>query len=106
MKPNNKIFICSSNLFHGYKLNIDMNNCDNIDDILKIFKDSLINLLKNNNLEILVKELNNRNLHIHTHTFEDILISDRETLYYICDNCSGDNCNYIKNNILFNSNSF
>jgi hypothetical protein len=100
MKPNNKIFICSSDLFHGYKLTIDMNNCDNVEDILKIFKDSLINLLTNNNLEILVNELDNRNLHIHTHTFEDILISDRETVYYICDNCSG-----VKNNILFNSNS-
>ena len=100
MKPNNKIFICSSDLFHGYKLTIDMNNCDNIEDILKIFKDSLINLLTNNNLEILVNEFDNRNLHIHTHTFEDILISDRETVYYICDNCSD-----VKNNILFNSNS-
>lgn len=100
MKPNNKIFICSSDLFNGYKLTIDLNECDNIKDILKIFKDDLLILLIKNNLDILVQELNNRNLHIHTHTFEDILISDRETQYYICDKCDE-----FKNNILFNSNS-
>ena len=103
MKTNNKIFIYSSDLFNGYKLTIDLNKCDNIKDILKIFKDDLLILLMKNNLDILVQELNNRNLHIHTHTFEDILISDRETQYYICDKC--DKCDEFKNNILFNSNS-
>jgi len=100
---NIKKFICSSDIFQGYNILIDLNECDNIEDILIIFKKSMLKFFEDNSLEILVNKVNNIDLHIHTITFEDILISERNTTFYICENCSCMDCSFIKNNILLKS---
>lgn len=102
-KTNIKQFICSSDIFQGYNILIDLNICDNIEDILIIFKKSMLKLFEDNSLEILVNKVNDINFHIHTHTFEEILISERNTIYYICENNSCMDCSFIKNNILLKS---
>jgi len=100
---NIKKFICSSDIFQGYNILIDLNECDNIEDILIIFKKSMMKFFEDNSLEILVNKVNNIDLHIHTNTFEDILISKRNTTFYICENSSCMDCSFIKKNILLKS---
>lgn len=84
---NIKFFKASSKLFSGYELEIDINYHESIDDIINNFKKSLIEIFKINNFEFLIDEVNKANFHIHSFTFEDILISKRNSIFYICDHC-------------------
>ena len=84
---NNKLFKASSKLFNGYELEINMNYYESIDDIIIHFKKSLIEIFEKYKLEILIEEINKTKFHIHDITFEDILISNRGSLFYICDQC-------------------
>ena len=76
--------ICSSKLFNGYTIEIDVRYYSNIQEIIDYFKNNLYNVLKKNNFEILIVELSKCNFHIHTHTFEEILL-DTSKHIYICD---------------------
>lgn len=78
-------FIASSKLFWGYTQIYDIRLYDNIEDIIKDFHESLLNLFKRNNLEILYEECQGCNFHCHTHTFEEILLADNDI--YFCDHC-------------------
>lgn len=80
-------FIASSKLFWGYTQIYDIRLYDNIKDIIKDFHESLMELLKKNNLEILVEECQKCNFHCHTHTFEEILINLDNKDIYFCDHC-------------------
>ena len=82
---NNKKFIISSELFNGFNIDIDVNFHDSIETILDYTKKIILEILKKNNFENLIDILNKSKLHIHNFTFEDILISKRNTIYYICD---------------------
>ena len=84
---NIKRFICSSELFSSYELDIDVNFYDSIDSIIEHFKDDMIELFNKHRLHGLVEQMNNTRFHIHSYTIEDILISDIGTIYYICDHC-------------------
>jgi hypothetical protein len=78
-------FIASSKLFWGYTQIYDIRLYDNIEDIIKDFHESLMELLKKNNLEILVEECQKCNFHCHTHTFGEILVAENDI--YLCDHC-------------------
>ena len=78
-------FIASSDLFSNFQLEISLYNVSSIDDIIKIFVSSLKEVLENNNLTMLVKILNERNFHIHSYTIEEILTSNYDSIFYICD---------------------
>ena len=84
---NIKRFICSSELFSSYELDIDVNFYDSIDSIIDYFKNDMIELFNKHRLHGLVEQMNNTRFHIHSYTIEDILISDIGTIYYICDHC-------------------
>ena len=84
---NIKRFICSSELFSSYELDIDVNFHDSIDSIIEYFKDDIIELFNKHRLHGLVEQMNNTRFHIHSYTIEDILISEIGTIYYICDHC-------------------
>ena len=84
MKSNIRTFIASSELFSGFSVNIDLNYCNNINEIIHEFKDKLIFILKSFNFEILIEKLETMNFHIHTYGFEDIIISDKSNIFYIC----------------------
>ena len=82
-----RVFIASSELFSGFKTEIQLTEVESIEDIIKIFRSNLNNVLERNHLEILVNKLNDCSFHIHSYSIEDILTSTNETVFYICDHC-------------------
>lgn len=84
MKSNIRTFIASSELFSGFSVDIDLNYCNTINDIIHEFKNKLLFILKSFHFEILIEKLEQINFHIHNYTFEDIIISDKIRKFYIC----------------------
>jgi len=83
---NKKVFTASSELFSGYEVVIDLNNCSSINDIINIFVVDLQKCLEQNKFIVLLEKLQYNQFHIHNYTFEDILNS-QFSAYYICDHC-------------------
>ena len=82
-----RLFVASSELFSGFQVDINITEIDTLDDIVKIFLDRLIKVLKDNKFTMLVKKLNETKFHIHSHTLEEILTSERNTILYVCNHC-------------------
>jgi len=82
-----RVFIASSELFSGFKVEMDIRNIDTLDDIVNIFTDNLKKVLKEYNFEILHDSVNAAKFHIHSHTLEDILVSNKDEIFYVCDHC-------------------
>ena len=83
----NRTFIASSELFSGFKMDINIQSIDTLDHIIKIFTDELKSILKKYNFEILLESVNIKKFHVHSHTLEQILISNKDEIIYICDHC-------------------
>jgi hypothetical protein len=84
----NRTFIASSEIFSGFKINIDIRTINNLQDIVDIFLIKLKKVLELNNFEVLLDKLKYGNSwHIHTHTLEQILIGDSNSVYYVCNHC-------------------
>ena len=58
-----------------------------LDDIIQLVKQDLLDVLQKNNFTNLIDELNKSNLHIHSYTIEEILTSNKDQVFYICDHC-------------------
>ena len=86
-KTNIRKFIASSDLFSGYEVMLDLNYCNSLDDIVNSFYDNLQNCLTLNKFVVLLDELKDCRFHIHTYTLEDIILSDKNMIFYICDHC-------------------
>lgn len=85
MNNEDRLFIASSEIFSDYQLKISLYKIDNLEDIIKIFVSSLKNKLEELNLTNLIKKLSESKFHIHTYSIEDILTSDNDSIFYICD---------------------
>ena len=85
MQEYERTFIASSKLFSGFKTTINITEIDNLDNIISIFINRLMDTLKENNFENLIDELKKSKFHIHTNTIEDILVSNPNELFYVCD---------------------
>ena len=83
----NRTFIASSELFSGFKVEINIQSIDTLDHIIKIFTDELKTVLKKYNFEILLESVNVKKFHVHSHTLEQILILNKDEIIYICDHC-------------------
>ena len=83
----NRTFIASSELFSGFKVEINIQSIDTVDHIIKIFTDELKTVLKKYNFEILLESVNVKKFHVHSHTLEQTLISNNDEIIYICDHC-------------------
>ena len=82
---NNRIFTISDNLFSGFTIMVDLDECESCQDIVNMVQVALQHHL--GEMDILVNKLNGKNFHIHTHTFEDILLSKSDTKFYVCCHC-------------------
>ena len=80
-------FIASSELFSGYSTYIDIQSVSTLEDICEQFKKDLKDVLNQHHFENLLRKLDDCRFHIHSYTIEDILISDLNDLFYICDHC-------------------
>ena len=89
MNKYKRTFVASSEIFSGYKVDIDIRRIETLEDIVEIFIRDLKSVLKKYNLEALLDKLNYGNeWHIHTHTLEEILTSNVDELFYVCNHCN------------------
>ena len=86
-KKDSRLFIASSELFSNFEVEISLYSVSSIDDIVDFFKEELLTVLKKNNFINLIKKLEESNFHIHSFTIEDILVSNPEDIFYVCDHC-------------------
>jgi len=87
MENYERKLIASSELFSGFTINIDITQIETLDDICSYFKKKLKEILTQYNFENLLINLNECNFHIHTHSIEAILTSEKNDIIYICDHC-------------------
>jgi len=80
-------FIASSELFSNFEVNICLYSVASLEDIIKIFNDELIEVFKKNKLTNLINKVETTNFHIHSNSIEDILTSDEDAIFYVCDHC-------------------
>jgi|TARA_B100001094_G_C17908650_1_gene660104 hypothetical protein len=85
MVNEKRLFIASSEIFSDYQLEISLFNVSTLEDIINLFILSLKERLEELNLTNLIKKLSESNFHIHSHTIEDILTSEDDSIFYICD---------------------
>ena len=83
-----RLFVASSDLFSGFKVHIDIRYIDTLDDIVNIFLSELRMVLKANNFENLLNRIVDKEFHIHSHTLEQILISNQDDIFFVCNHCS------------------
>jgi hypothetical protein len=69
---NKKIMQFSCDLMWGYKVEIDLDDCDTLDDIVVMAKASLYSFLESNNLQVLKEKIDIINYHIHDVSLQDI----------------------------------
>ena len=84
---NKRIFVASSELFSGFRVSIDIRYIDTLDNIVKIFLDELKLVLKQNNFEVLLEKIVDKEFHIHSHTLEQILTSNPDEIFFVCNHC-------------------
>ena len=75
----------SSQLFGGFRFTFDITIVDCIDDIIALAVSHLFHVLTKYNLTILIEKANSKYWHIHSRSFEDIVINDNTV--WICDHC-------------------
>lgn len=89
---NIRIFQFSCELFSGYKVSVDLDKVDNMNEVITYCVKNIRDFLKNNGLEVLVNKLDKINYHIHDTSFEDVLLSEpnNKPQFYICNHgCYG-----------------
>ena len=81
----NRKFVASSELFSNFECEISLFTVSNINEILKQFKQCMMDIFTEHNFSSLQKKLEQTEFHIHGKTIEDILTSDKEEIFFICD---------------------
>jgi len=81
-------FIISSELFQGFKMEIDDEEMTSMDDIIKKIQTRLIHDMEQIGLNYLMEQAIKRKFHHHSYHFIDILQNnDPNKIWYICDHC-------------------
>ena len=83
---NFKTFQFSCDVMWGYRVEIDLDECESNDDIVEYGITLLKSFLDFNNLVVLLEKVNTLNYHVHD-SFEDILTKDtsKDNIHgYIC----------------------
>ena len=81
---NNRLFQISDDLFTGFHVLVDLDEINNMNQIIDQIVNDLRNILKQHKLEILEMRLNKKNFHIHDVTFEKILLSESNEVFWVC----------------------
>ena len=77
-------FGASDEIFSDYECYIDMCRVESLLDIVKEFKANLNETLEKHKLTALCNILSKKNFHIHGHSIEDILVSNKDNFFYVC----------------------
>ncbi len=78
-------FVASSELFSNFECEISLFTVSSIEDIMKQFKQSMMDIFVNHNFLSLQKRLEETEFHIHEKTIEDILTSETDEIFFVCD---------------------
>ena len=81
---NFRNFAISDQTFSHFTTKIDLDEVENMEEIIEIIKQNLMKIFKTHDLTTLCNILKNRKYHIHDYTFEDVLLSDINKTFYIC----------------------
>jgi hypothetical protein len=76
----------SSDIFGGYRYQVDLTNIDSIEEIIALVITDLRSVLHINNLLSLIHHLNNTKWHIHSASLDEI-IANPDIIIWICDHC-------------------
>jgi hypothetical protein len=69
---NEKVFQFSCDILWGYRTEIDLDDCDTLDDIVVLAVASLSSFLEAHNLLVLQEKIQQINYHIHDYTIEQL----------------------------------
>ena len=87
MNIYNRTLKASSEFFFGFEVEIDIRYFDTETEIINHFHKELLSVLKKFKFERLYDKCLNSKFHIHTHTFEQILLNLEGEIIYLCDHC-------------------
>lgn len=84
---NYRTFQFSHDLFWGFKRQVDLDEANSLQDCIDIMYIKLYEFLKNEHFVTLIEKLEagREQLHIHDMEFGNILLSDNDTIIYVCD---------------------
>ena len=88
MNTYDRSFVFSSNLFGSYEVKADIRYFDSLDNIIEYCVKDLIETLKKHNFISLIETCKRLDFHIHTHTFDEILMCKLNEIIYICEGCN------------------
>lgn len=78
----------SCNTFWGYKTMIDLDECENMQDVINLAVNNLKQFLQSHDLQKLIEILNDKHYHVHDLTFENLLLTEpkhNDVDFYVCD---------------------
>jgi|TARA_R110002072_G_scaffold2336_5_gene19463 hypothetical protein len=75
----------SSRIFGGFQIQIDIRHYDSVEQMTEEWKNNLHEVLQKHNFIDLLNTMKTKNFHIHTQSFEEILIDPK--VIYVCDSC-------------------
>lgn len=85
-----RTFCISSELFQGFKVDVDIDEMESMENIINYVKNSLCVELEKLQLERLVSKLNKTNFCHHGYDIMDVLVSEKnDRIWYLCDHCKG-----------------
>ena len=80
-----RTFVASSEIFSNFQKEISLYNVSSLEEIIQEFKTAMNEVFIEHNFTSLQKKLEDTEFHIHGKTIEDILTSESEEIFFICD---------------------
>jgi hypothetical protein len=80
-----RTFVASSEIFSNFQKEISLYNVSSLEEIIQEFKTAMNEVFIEHNFTSLQKKLKETEFHIHGKTIEDILTSESEEIFFICD---------------------
>lgn len=91
MEPSVRTFQISSDLFWGYRVEVDISHFDDIGHIIDYVRSDIRTFLLSRNLQCLVEKLDECHFHIHSpfDNYDELLRKTTvDTVVYVCDHCN------------------
>ena len=84
---NFRNFYISDELFSGFTRPVDLDKVNTIEEIIELVVKDLKMIFNDNNFVLFIEALKTRKFHVHDYSFEDMLLSEPNTTFYICSHC-------------------
>lgn len=81
---NLRTFRMSDEIYSYYRTQIDLDEVNSLEEIVKIVRLNLIRDLNNLGLEVLAEKAKYKHFDTHGYTFEEVLLSKSNREFYVC----------------------